>query len=82
MALFESVQRLCRLTRGRETQHMNGTSSGTPIDNARGGSCLRKQAQTWPKMKTVEIRIAQGKDSRYLSEVISGLEIYSDYSLF
>ena len=61
---------------------MNGTSSETLRNDDRGESGPRRQTRTWPRLKTVEIRIEQGKDSRFMSEVISGLEVYSDHSLF
>jgi hypothetical protein len=61
---------------------MNGSSSDTLRINDRSEPGSRRAMRAWPKSKNGEIRIEQGKDTRFLNEVILGLKIYSDHSLF
>jgi hypothetical protein len=61
---------------------MDGSSSNSLRINDRSEPGYEREMHAWPKSKHGEIRIEQGKDTRFLDEVISGLKIYSDRSLF
>lgn len=46
-----------------------------------GGLVRRRGRPQWPK-STSHMRIYTGKDSRSLYDIIGGLKVYSDHSIF
>jgi hypothetical protein len=61
---------------------MDGNASETARCCDRREVRSHRGLRMWPASENGEIRIASGKDTRFLNEVISGLHIYSERSLF